>query len=149
MSDVEVSVLTIKGGSDLAERFEVTDEAKPGMVLAIDPDQPGMLCIARGPYNRRVAGILSGANDLGAGMVLADLPGAKHSMPMALSGRVWVYADANSKAIEPGDLLTTAEIPGYAMAVKNHARAQGAIIGKAMTGLKQGRGMVLVLVTLQ
>ena len=149
MSDVEVSVLTIKGGSDLAERFEVSDEAKPGMVMAIDADHPGMLCIARGTFNRRVAGILSGANDLGAGMVLADLPGAKHSMPLALSGRVWVYADATSKAIEPGDFLTTADLPGYAMAVADYSRGQGAIIGKAMTGLKQGRGMVLVFVTLQ
>jgi len=96
-----------------------------------------------------VAGILSGANDLGAGMVLADLPGAKHSMPLALSGRVWVYADATSKVIEPGDFLTSADLPGYAMAVTDYTRAQGAIIGKAMTGLKQGRGMVLVFVTLQ
>ena len=149
MSDVEVSVLTIKGGSDLAERFEVSDEAKPGMVMAIDADHPGALCIARGTYNRRVAGILSGANDLGAGMILADLPGAKHSMPLALSGRVWVYGDATRKAIEPGDLLTTADIPGYAMAVTNYARAQGAIIGKAMTGLKHGKGLILVFVALQ
>jgi hypothetical protein len=149
MSDVEVNVLTIRGGSDLAERFEVSDEAKPGMVMAIDVDHPGMLCIARGTYNRRVAGILSGANDLGAGMVLADLPGAKHSMPLALSGRVWVYADATSKAIEPGDLLTTADLPGYAMAVTDYTRARGAIIGKAMTGLKQGKGLILIFVTLQ
>jgi hypothetical protein len=149
MSDVEVSVLTIKGGSDLAERFEVSDEAKPGMVMAIDPDHPGGLCIAKGAYNRRVAGILSGANDLAAGMVLADLPGAKHSKPLALSGRVWVYADATRKAIEPGDLLTTADVPGYAMAVTDYARAQGAIIGKAMTGLKQNKGLILVFVTLQ
>jgi hypothetical protein len=28
-------------------------------------------------------------------------------------------------------------------------KAQGAIIGKAMTGLKSGKGLVLVLVTLQ
>jgi len=149
MSDVEVSVLTIKGGSDLAERFEVSDEAKPGMVMAIDPDHPGGLCIAKGAYNRRVAGILSGANDLAAGMVLADLPGAKHSKPLALSGRVWVYADATRKAIEPGDLLTSADVPGYAMAVADYTRAQGAIIGKAMTGLKQNKGLILVFVTLQ
>jgi hypothetical protein len=35
------------------------------------------------------------------------------------------------------------------MKVNDHARAQGAILGKAMTGLKDGKGMVLVLVTLQ
>ena len=117
--------------------------------MAIDTDHPGMLCIARGAYNRRVVGILSGANDLAAGMVLADLPGAKHSMPLALSGRVWVSADATSKAIEPGDLLTTADLSGYAMAVTDHERARGAIIGKAMTGLKHGKGRVLVFVSLQ
>jgi len=35
------------------------------------------------------------------------------------------------------------------MKVGDHARAQGAILGKAMTGLTDGRGLVLVLVTLQ
>jgi hypothetical protein len=35
------------------------------------------------------------------------------------------------------------------MKVTNHARAQGAILEKAMTGLKTGRGKVLMLVTLQ
>jgi hypothetical protein len=35
------------------------------------------------------------------------------------------------------------------MKVTDHAQAQGAIIGKAMSALKEGKGMVLVLVTLQ
>jgi hypothetical protein len=35
------------------------------------------------------------------------------------------------------------------MKVTDHAKAQGAIIGKAMTALAEGRGLVLVLVTLQ
>jgi hypothetical protein len=35
------------------------------------------------------------------------------------------------------------------MKVRDHALAQGAILGKAMTGLDAGKGMVLVLVTLQ
>ena len=42
-----------------------------------------------------------------------------------------------------------ARTPGRAMRVTDHARAQGAILGKAMTGLKAGHGLVLVLVTLQ
>jgi hypothetical protein len=46
-------------------------------------------------------------------------------------------------------LLTTSATPGHAMKVSNHAKAQGAILGKAMSGLEKGRGMVLVLVTLQ
>ena len=51
--------------------------------------------------------------------------------------------------IAPGDLLTTADVPGHAMKVTDFPRAQGAIIGKAMTALESGRGMVLVLVSLQ
>jgi hypothetical protein len=83
-------------------------------------------------------------------MVLADLPGARNSRPVALTGRVWTYCDATERAVEPGDLLTTADQPGYALPVSDHARAQGAVIGKAMTALAKGEtGMVLVLVNLQ
>jgi hypothetical protein len=35
------------------------------------------------------------------------------------------------------------------MKVTDHRRAQGAVIGKAMTGLKEGQGLLLVLVSLQ
>jgi hypothetical protein len=68
---------------------------------------------------------------------------------VALTGRVYVQASSSNGAIQPGDLLTTSTIPGHAMKVTDHARAQGAILGKAMTGLSDGSGMVLVLVTLQ
>ena len=145
-----VSVLQITGGSDLAEQFDVTEDAQPGMVVAIDPKNPGKLCIARGAYNRRVAGVISGANDLEVGMVLADLPGSQNSQPIALSGRVWVRCDATDRAIEPGDMLTTADRPGYAMVAADARCAYGTVIGKAMSGLDKGAtGMVLVLVNLQ
>ena len=144
-----MGVLQITGGLDLAEHFEVAEGAKPGLLVAIDPRQPGKLAIARGAYNRKVAGVISGANQLAAGMVLTNPAGAKDSMPIALSGRVWVYCDATKNAIKPGDLLTTSRFPGHAMKAVNPVRAQGAIIGKAMTGLKAGRGLVLALVTLQ
>ena len=146
---VRTNVLEITNGSDLAEQFQVADGIKPGMVVAINPRQTGRLSIARGAYNRRVAGIISGANNLAAGMVLPDLPGGKKTMPVALTGRVWVYCVAVRNSIKPGDLLTTSNTPGYAMKAANYRRAQGAVIGKAMTSLKKGRGMVLVLVTLQ
>jgi len=73
----------------------------------------------------------------------------RNSLPVALSGRAWVYADATRNPIMPGDLLTTSATPGYAMKVVNYQKAQGAIIGKAMTELKSGTGLVLVLVSLQ
>ena len=39
--------------------------------------------------------------------------------------------------------------PGHAMKATDRARATGAIIGKAMTPLAEGRGLVLVVVNLQ
>jgi hypothetical protein len=40
-------------------------------------------------------------------------------------------------------------MPGHGMRVKDHKKAQGAVIGKAMSSLEKGQGLVLVLVTLQ
>ena len=74
---------------------------------------------------------------------------ADGSHPVALTGRVYCWADASNGSIQPGDLLTTSDIPGHAMKVTDYARAQGAIIGKAMSSLEEGEGLVLVLVTLQ
>jgi hypothetical protein len=46
-------------------------------------------------------------------------------------------------------LITTSDTPGHGMKVNDHAQARGAIIGKAMTSLESGKGLVLVLVSLQ
>ncbi len=145
----KTSVLEITG-ADLAERFPISDKVEPGMVVEIDPENAGQLRLASGAYNRRVAGVVSGAGGLSAGAILGNLPESKDAPPIAMSGRVWVYCDATTDAIQPGDLLTTADSAGHAMKVTDYPRAQGAIIGKAMTALKQGtKELVLVLVSLQ
>ncbi len=145
------SSITIHGGADLAEPFPMvaTDEIHPGSVLVIDRQNPGQLKLSDQAYDGRVAGVVSGANGINPGIQMSQqglLEGGKN---VALTGRVYVQADASNGAIEPGDLLTTSCLPGHAMKVTDHARAQGAILGKAMTGLSEGKGMVLVLVTLQ
>jgi hypothetical protein len=145
---VSVPVLEITG-ADLAEKFPASEQLDPGMVVAIDSSHSGKLCLSRGAYNRRVAGVVSGANNFAAGAVLGNMPGSEDAPPIALSGRVYVHCETAGATIQPGDLLTTSDTPGYAMKVTDHARAQGAIIGKAMTALESGRGMVLVLVSLQ
>lgn len=65
-------VLQITGGSDLAERFQVSDgaTAEPGTVMVIDPDNPGHLMISTAAYDRKVAGVISGAGDVATGLVL-------------------------------------------------------------------------------
>jgi hypothetical protein len=152
------NVLQITGGADFAEHFEVNEtpeagsspQIQPGLVVAIDPNNPGKLVVSSQAYDRRVAGIISGAGGVKPGMTMSQTGSiADGNHPVALSGRVYCWADASSGPIEPGDLLTSSNIPGHAMKVTNHTKAQGAIIGKAMTGLKDGKGLVLVLVTLQ
>ena len=145
-------VLEITGGSDLAEPFNISlaDSVEPGMVVCIDPENPGELEISRRSYDRRVAGIISGAGGINPGMIMGQNgTKADGSTPVALTGRVYCLVDASNGSIEPGDLLTTSDIPGHAMKVTDYTKAQGAIIGKAMSSLEQGQGLVLVLVTLQ
>jgi hypothetical protein len=145
-------VLVIDAGGDLAEPFDINgaETVEPGMVVAIDPDNPGQLRLATAAYDRTVAGVVSGAGGINPGLILqqeGSVAAGEH--PVALSGRVYVYADATNGAIEPGDLLTTSDTPGHAMKVTDHDQAQGAILGKAMSRLAEGTGLVLVLVTLQ
>lgn len=149
----QTGVLDIVGGSDLAEPFDVADgdTVQPGMVLSIDPDQTGQLRISSVAYDKSVAGIVSGANGINAGLTMRQAGSvADGSRPVALTGRVWCWCDADRGGpITPGDLLTTSESPGHAMRVTDNRRAQGATLGKAMSRLESGRGLVLVLVSLQ
>ncbi len=144
-------VLQITGGSDLAERFQVSDgaTAEPGTVMVIDPANPGHLMISTAAYDRKVAGVVSGAGDVATGLVLHQEGVLEGDAVVAIGGGVYVKAEALSKPIVPGDLLTTSDMAGHAMAVTDFDQAHGAIIGKAMTGLDSGTGLVLVLVNLQ
>jgi hypothetical protein len=150
VSDATVKKLTITGGADLAEPFAMShDDVEPGTVVVIDEKNPGKLRRSTRAYDKKVAGIVSGANGIAPGISMIQEDKLEAGENVALSGRVYVKADASAGAIEPGDLLTTSSTPGRAMKAANHNQAQGAILGKAMTGLDEETGMVLVLVTLQ
>jgi len=142
--------IIITGGSDLAEPFKMgSSSVEKGSVMVIDEQHPGELKLSSRPYDTRVAGIVSGANGINPGIALHQDGALEGGQNVALSGRVYVLADAANGPILPGDLLTSSSTPGHAMKVTDHARAEGAILGKAMTGLQNGRGVVLVLVTLE
>jgi hypothetical protein len=149
-SSASVCSLTIRGGCDLAEPFPMKEpEIEKGSVVVIDEDHPGQLKLSHRAYDTRVAGIVSGANGVKPGISLHQDGVMDSGENVALSGRVYVLADAASGPIKPGDLLTTSDTPGCAMKVTDHGKAQGAILGKAMGSLNEGKGMVLVLVSLQ
>lgn len=50
---------------------------------------------------------------------------------------------------QPGDLLVTSSTPGYAMKGTDRNRMLGAVVGKALEPLSDGKGVIQVLVTLQ
>lgn len=150
---VITEVIQITGGADFSEQFDLScgdSAADPGSVVSIDPSSPGQLCLSSSAYDRRVAGIISGAGGVKPGMLMGQRgTEADGQHPVALTGRVYCKVDASFGPIEPGDLLTTSPVSGHAMKVRDHSRASGAILGKAMTSLESGRGLVLVLVSLQ
>jgi len=150
--DFSARTLTLYGGADVAEPFQISNserEVPKGAVVIIDEENPGHLMLSQRAYDTRVAGVISGAGGVNPGIQLKQTGVLEGGQDVALSGRVYVQADATSAPIKPGDLLTTSDTPGHAMKVTDPARAHGAILGKAMTKLERGRGLVLVLVTLQ
>ncbi len=117
--------------------------------MVIDDQHPGQLVPSTVAYDPKVAGIVSGAGGVSPGVTLQGQGVLEGNTPVAVAGRVYVKAEALSAPIAPGDLLTSSNVPGYAMKATDHAKAEGAVIGKAMTKLETGRGLVLVLVSLQ
>ncbi len=143
-------VIELGKGLDYAEGFDLSEgegSVEPGAVLVIDPRNPGRLTACRAAYDRKVAGIVAGANSLGSGVRLGA---GQFDRDVALAGRVYCNVIAIGGDIEPGDLLTTSDVPSYAMKVRDHSKAQGAVLGKAMEPMTKGqKGQILVLVTLQ
>ncbi len=144
-------ILTITGGADLAEPFLVTENAPipPGAVVVIDEQNPGKLKVCRKAYDTRVAGVVSGAGGVNPGLILQQEEKFAEGRNVALNGRVYVLATTANGPIKPGDLLTTSEVPGHAMKATEQSASFGAIIGKALTALDSGEGLVSVLVNLQ
>lgn len=145
----KVRVLEITG-ADLVESFDISDRGcQPGTVVVIDDAESGRLRSSSTPYDTRVAGVVSGAGGLAAGIHMGEGSGLGGDIQVAMTGRVYVKCTADNGAIKPGDLLTTSDKPGRAMKATDRDKSMGAVLGKAMTPLETGEGLVLVLVNLQ
>jgi hypothetical protein len=148
--DVEVtgdSRLTT--GQDCAEDFEVAvaGEIEPGTVMVIK--EGGSLEPSAYAYDRKVAGVVSGAGDCKPAIVLGRCKAQTNRIPVALVGKVYCKVDARFSPIEVGDLLTTSTTPGHAMKADDPLKALGSLIGKALHLLKEGLGLIPILVALQ
>jgi hypothetical protein len=134
---------------DVAEWVETAAPLEAGTVVIVDPAEPNRVLAAAKAYDTRVAGAVSAQ----PGLLLGEKSDSKAMV--AQSGRVRVKADARYGAIRIGDLLVTSPTPGYAMRsrpMKVGARAMhrpGTLLGKALEALPDGKGEILVLLTLQ
>ena len=135
--------------ADCAEDFDFAEDesVEPGTVVVLDED--GLLHASNSAYNKRVVGITAGAGDLKPGIILGRDRTRTGRLPVAQMGRVYCKADSCNGAIEIGDLLTTSDTTGHVMKATDHMKAFGAVVGKAVTGLAGGTGLVQVLVALQ
>lgn len=156
--DVEVTgdiKLLNPQNADCAEDFDILEvNVEPGTVMVLTEN--GSLQSSHQEYDKKVAGVVSGAGGYTPAMVLARRQGSpdqqnkrKNRLPIALIGKVYCKVDARHSPIETGDLLTTSSTKGYAMKAEDPLKAFGAVIGKALGSIKDGLGMIPVLVTLQ
>jgi len=136
-------------GSDCAEDFDIAPSADvdPGTVMVLTDN--GALQPSQTAYDRKVAGVISGAGDYRAGLILGRCESSQERAPLALMGKVYCKVDADPAPIAVGDLLTTSARPGFGMKATDSAQAFGAVIGKALKPLRAGQGMIPILIALQ
>jgi hypothetical protein len=134
---------------DVAEWVETSSPLEAGTVVIVDPTEPNRVLPAPKSYDTRVAGAVSRQ----PGLLLGERGDSKAMV--AQSGRVRVKADATYGAITIGDLLVTSPTPGYAMRSRpmrvggQSLHRPGTLLGKALEALPNGKGEILVLLTLQ
>ena len=147
--DVEVTGDIRLANADCAEDFDVSGVVKPepGTVMVLGNE--GTLSESQQAYDKRVAGVISGAGDYKPGIVLDKQQTSGNRQPIALLGKVSCKVDAQFGAIEVGDLLTSSPTPGHAMKTSDPFKAFGAVIGKALRPLKEGQGLIPILIALQ
>jgi len=140
----------ILNNADAAEDFPVVsaEQAAPGMVMVLADD--GRLEPCGDAYDRKVVGVVSGAGRYRPGLVLdrSEKPDGCRA-PISVMGKVACRADARYGPIRIGDLLTTSPSHGCAMKAADPSRAFGSIIGKALSPLDEGEGLVTMLISLQ
>jgi hypothetical protein len=146
------------GGSDFAEALPAKGGRagyEPGDVLVLSGDREGAVEKATRAHDTRVAGVFStrpavlGADKDGVTRVDPD------DVPVAIVGIVPTKVSTENGPIRPGDLLTTATVPGHAMKATPVTVGgvalypTGTILGKAIGAIETGTGVIKVLVTLK
>jgi hypothetical protein len=120
-----------------------------GDLLVIDTTATRHLALAKKPYSTLVAGIYSTKPGMLGTTRKVDESAPSNEIPLAVVGIVPCKVTAENGPIQIGDLLVTSSAPGYAMKGTDRSKLVGAVVGKALEPLQNGKGVIQVLVTLQ
>lgn len=139
----------ILSGSDCAEEFDVANALclEPGTVVVVNSE--GSIRECGEPYNKRVAGVISGAGAYRPAVILGHDGSSAIKARVALMGRVYCKVDASYAPIDIGDMLTTSPTSGCAMKASDPSMAFGAAIGKALASVSNGRHLIPILLALR
>jgi hypothetical protein len=139
----------VLANGDCAEEFDLLDgdSIAAGSIVVIGDDE--RLALATTAYDRRVAGVVTGAGSYKPGIVLDHRPGSAPRPTVALIGKVYCLVDSTFGDIAVGDLLVSSPTPGHAMRASDPALTSGAVLGKALRKWSGTRGLIPILVTLQ
>lgn len=134
---------------DVAEGFSTQDGEiiEPGTVVVLD--QHGLVRPGDEAYDKKVAGVVSGAGNYRPAIILDKQRSQASGLSVALMGKVCCKVDARYSPIAVGDLLTTSPTPGHAMKAADPLKAFGSAIGKALHPLNAGQGLIPILIALQ
>lgn len=141
--------ILFSGGMDCAEHFDLAagEAGEAGTVMVIR--EGGALAPCSEAYDRKAAGVVSGAGEFKPAVVLGPRTADDRRPAIALMGRVCCKVDADIAPVQAGDLLTTSPTPGHAMKADDPLKSFGAVVGKALAGLPSGKGLVPMIVCLQ
>ena len=137
-------------GADGAEFFPSDEAVEAGDVVVLSSDGNRAVKLTEEAYDPSIVGIVSTS----PAFILrgSDLPEdgtvPQNNVAVALIGTVPCKIDADIAPVHIGDLLTTSPTKGHAQKMLDSSKAVGAVLGKAMGDLENGKGIVSVLVML-
>jgi len=126
-----VKVLKVRGGNDVYEIWNANETILPGYVVIMDTNRPvNSIKLSTKAYDRCIVGVVSGAGTVRPGIGLTQEGVLDGNTQIACLGRVNVYVTG---PVQPGDLLTSSDTPGHAMAIKKKRVENGVVLGKALS----------------
>jgi len=148
--NIQVNGDIFVSGADCAEHFDLAQGEECGVGTVMVIEEGGTLKACAQAYDKKAAGVVSGAGKFKSAIILDKRPTAgENRLPIALIGKVYCKVDARFAPVGVGDMLTTSPTAGHAMKADDPHKAFGAVIGKALCPISAGQGLIPILVTLQ